>query len=291
MIGDRPTSRAGRVVRFLTRGPVQVILVVVGLLWLVPTFGLLLSSFRPVAEATSSGWWTSLTNPSQLTVENYSRLVSNEGMVSSLWNTLFITAPSAILLGESAVSVDVRSTESIVGGLVQALTAQAAADEPAAIALRDSLLGRLRALAGAEQLLLWVDSALKAYRSALATEKHRMGLQYILDITPDLHRLQPVDELLQGLLWQVEGLVGAENCFLATYSSPELARVAASAAKAESLEGFVALADSTSERSQMEIRVGTGRFRAGLSTESLPDAHVRYSGHRWTPPVCQASNR
>src|SRR5690606_36417659 len=55
---------------------------------------------------------------------------------------------------------------------------------------------------GAERLLLWVDSALKAYRSALAAEKHRVGLQYILDVTPDLHRLQPIDELLHGLLWQ-----------------------------------------------------------------------------------------
>jgi two-component sensor histidine kinase len=38
-------------------------------------------------------------------------------------------------------------------GLVQALTAQAAAEEPSARALRDTLIGRLRALAGAEGLL------------------------------------------------------------------------------------------------------------------------------------------
>jgi two-component system, cell cycle response regulator len=145
-------------------------------------------------------------------------------------------------------------------------------EKPARVMLRQlDIQGYHDKGAGAEQLLLWVDSALKAYRSALATEKHRMGLQYILDITPDLHRLQPVDELLQGLLWQVEGLVGAENCFLATYSSPELTRVAATAARTESLEGFVALADSVNQRTQMEIRVGTGRFRAGISTESLPD--------------------
>ncbi len=38
-------------------------------------------------------------------------------------------------------------------GLVQALTMQSAAEDPAARALRDSLLGRLQALAGAEELL------------------------------------------------------------------------------------------------------------------------------------------
>ena len=121
---------------------------------------------------------------------------------------------------------------------------------------------------GAERLLLWVDSALKAYRHSLAMEKHRIGLQYILDITPDLHRLQPLDELLQGLLWQVEGLMGAENSFLATYSSEEISRVAAT----DSVEGFVALVDSSGEhRRQMEIRVGTGRYRTGISTDSLPE--------------------
>ena len=145
-------------------------------------------------------------------------------------------------------------------------------EKPARVMLRElEIQGYHDKGAGAEQLLLWVDAALKSYRGALAREKHRLGLQYILDITADLHRLQPVDELLQGLLWQVEGLVGAENCFLATYSSPELTRVAATAARTESLEAFVALADE-GKRSPMEIRVGTGRFRSGISTDSLPEA-------------------
>ena len=97
-VSPRRSGFAGRMIRFVTRGPVQIFLVVVGFLWLLPAFGLLLSSFRPVADATSTGWWTVLTNPSELTFQNYESLLSNEGMVSSFWNTLFITAPSAILL-------------------------------------------------------------------------------------------------------------------------------------------------------------------------------------------------
>jgi len=94
----RRAGFAGRMVRFVTRGPVQIFLVVVGFLWLLPALGLLFSSLRPVADATSTGWWTTITNPSELTIQNYESLISNEGMVSSFWNTLFITAPSAILL-------------------------------------------------------------------------------------------------------------------------------------------------------------------------------------------------
>jgi two-component system, cell cycle response regulator len=122
---------------------------------------------------------------------------------------------------------------------------------------------------GAERLLLWVDSALKAYRHVLAMEKHRIGLQYILDITPDLHRLQPLDELLQGLLWQVEGLVGAENSFLATFSSEEIARSANS-----EMDGFVALVEKSEpgrNTGSLAIRVGTGRFRTGIPTAALPE--------------------
>lgn len=123
---------------------------------------------------------------------------------------------------------------------------------------------------GAERLLLWVDSALKAYKHVQAMEKHRIGLQYILDITPDLHRLQPLDELLQGLLWQVEGLVGAENSFLATFSSEQISK----AANSGQLDGFVALVENKEgggNSGALAIRVGTGRFRSGVPTASLPE--------------------
>src|SRR5690606_27206475 len=100
-------------------------------------------------------------------------------------------------------------------------------EKPARVMMRElDIQGYHDKSEGAERLLLWVDSALKAYKHVLAMEKHRTGLQYILDITPDLHRLQPLDELLQGLLWQIEGLVGAENSFLATFSSEQITRVA-----------------------------------------------------------------
>src|SRR5690606_5784242 len=43
------------------------------------------------------------------------------------------------------------------------------------------------------------------------------------------------------------------------------------AASADPLEGFVALMEETGGRSGLEIRVGTGRFRPGISTDALPE--------------------
>jgi alpha-glucoside transport system permease protein len=82
----------------VTRGPVQIVLVVVGFLWLLPTFGLLVASFRPAAETAATGWWTVFANPSQLTIETYGRILNRPDMIQALWNTVFITVPTAILL-------------------------------------------------------------------------------------------------------------------------------------------------------------------------------------------------
>ena len=119
---------------------------------------------------------------------------------------------------------------------------------------------------GAERLLLWVDAALKSYRHVLAMEKHRTGLRFILDITPELHRVQPMDELLRGLLWQIEGLLGAENSFLATFA-PDVGPPADPSLLGE---GFVALIDGQTHN-DLEIRFGTGRFHSGLNVESVPE--------------------
>jgi alpha-glucoside transport system permease protein len=90
------TSWSARVVRAVTRGPLNVILVIVALLWLVPTFGLLVSSFRSAADNSESGWWTALATPSQLTLTPYRNLLDDPAMIDSLWNTVMITVPASI---------------------------------------------------------------------------------------------------------------------------------------------------------------------------------------------------
>lgn len=91
-------SRGSRVARKLTRGPVTIVLVIVGLLWLLPTLGLLVSSFRSAADSSESGWWTTLALPSQLTLEPYLELIDDPDIIRSLVNTALITIPSSVLV-------------------------------------------------------------------------------------------------------------------------------------------------------------------------------------------------
>ena len=91
--------------RRLRRLPLNLGMAVVGLLWLVPTVGLLFTSLRPRALFATSGWWQAITRPSQLTMENFRRIVEDDSFVTSLWNTVLITVPASVgvvLLGALA---------------------------------------------------------------------------------------------------------------------------------------------------------------------------------------------
>ncbi|MGW1431395.1 carbohydrate ABC transporter permease [Streptomyces sp. NPDC002431] len=100
--GDAP-AKAGRSLgaRLAARvggGAVRVFLVLVALFWLMPTVGLLLSSLRDADDIASSGWWKVFTAPTQLTFDNYARLLENSTITGSLLNTIMITVPATVLV-------------------------------------------------------------------------------------------------------------------------------------------------------------------------------------------------
>jgi len=84
--------------RFISRGAVQIVLAVIALVWLVPALGLLFASLRTAADNNQTGWWKALTDPAQLTFDNYRNLLDNPDMVDAFWNTVFITVPTVVIL-------------------------------------------------------------------------------------------------------------------------------------------------------------------------------------------------
>ncbi|MBA3290293.1 MAG: carbohydrate ABC transporter permease [Actinobacteria bacterium] len=79
-----------------SRGPLYIFLVLVGLFWIIPSFGLLVTSIRTPAAYSESGWWTVFTDPAQITFQNYADLLQNDSIVNGLLNTVKIAVPSSI---------------------------------------------------------------------------------------------------------------------------------------------------------------------------------------------------
>jgi alpha-glucoside transport system permease protein len=94
----RGPSLASRLAARTGSGVLQVFLVAVALLWLLPTVGLLASSLRSPTDISASGWWKVFAKPSQLTWTNYDKLLSNDTITHSLWNTVWITVPTTVLV-------------------------------------------------------------------------------------------------------------------------------------------------------------------------------------------------
>jgi alpha-glucoside transport system permease protein len=85
------------VVRVLTRAPVAILLAAIGLLWLVPTFGLLMESLLLPTDAAQNGWWSVLTDPSMASLDNYREVLDDSTITSSLWTTLWISIGGTVL--------------------------------------------------------------------------------------------------------------------------------------------------------------------------------------------------
>ena len=91
-----------RILGFISRTPVHLGLIVIAIIWLVPTVGLAVTSFRP-AEIQSSSWWSSLTHP-DFTLENYTDVLNRANMDTAFVNSLIITIPATLPLTVAALA-------------------------------------------------------------------------------------------------------------------------------------------------------------------------------------------
>jgi len=91
---------AKRVKRRLTSPWASVAAIVIAILWTIPTFGLLVTSFRPQSDVTTSGWWEALIHPS-FTLDSYKEVLNNVqgGATFKTYfiNSLVIVFPSVFI--------------------------------------------------------------------------------------------------------------------------------------------------------------------------------------------------
>jgi alpha-glucoside transport system permease protein len=96
MAGATPRTLSGRIVRALNRTPIHIALGLVALIWLAPTIGLLITSFRPRNDIAATGWWESLSTL-RFTLDNYAEVLGAQGILGAFVNSLIITIPSTIM--------------------------------------------------------------------------------------------------------------------------------------------------------------------------------------------------
>ena len=96
MAGAKPRTASERIVRALNRAPIHLVLGLVALVWLAPTIGLLITSFRPRSDIQATGWWE-IFGTLRFTLDNYREVLGAQGILGAFVNSLIITIPSTLL--------------------------------------------------------------------------------------------------------------------------------------------------------------------------------------------------
>src|SRR5258706_14372046 len=151
------------------------------------------------------------------------------------------------MTGEQVVT-EVRKFDPFVQVILQ--TGYASDQPPRELLHRLNIQGYYDKTQGPEQLLLWTTVGLKAAFTIKLLFKSRHGVEFILDKTPDLHRMQTVDELSQLVIEQLTSLL-------------------ATVGVASDASGFLATFDASSE---LILRAGTGAFAAKGKARDVVDA-------------------
>ncbi len=79
---------------------VRLVVVAIVAVWLIPTAGVLITSFRPEEAVDSSGWWTVFAHPfraGEWTLENYRAALGAGGFGNAFLNSLAVTIPATVI--------------------------------------------------------------------------------------------------------------------------------------------------------------------------------------------------
>jgi len=92
--------RKEELTRALSHMPLHIVIIIIALIWILPSIGILVTSFRFPHDVASSGWWTIFKNPfntTQYTLENYIAVITRCGIGRAFLNSFIITIPATVL--------------------------------------------------------------------------------------------------------------------------------------------------------------------------------------------------
>lgn len=89
--GESGVSRANWLVR--------IVVLVLCVLWLLPSVGVLITSFRNIDAANTTSWWNAILHPSTFgfTTSNYTDAINNANLGSAFMNSLAIALPATVI--------------------------------------------------------------------------------------------------------------------------------------------------------------------------------------------------
>jgi alpha-glucoside transport system permease protein len=99
-IQSEKSASNDRIRQIFSGAPLRITIIVIALLWTIPSVGLLITSFRNPDDIQTSGWWTVFQHPfelSQYTISNYQQVILADGMGEAFLNSLLVTIPAVVI--------------------------------------------------------------------------------------------------------------------------------------------------------------------------------------------------